>query len=93
MGQLSIAQIRQLVRKLRYVVASHCSDELEDDNLTILDLESIVLTGTIKEIQRDRRTRESKYVIEGRTLEGFQTEVVAKFGLGGRLIFITVYVC
>jgi ABC-type multidrug transport system ATPase subunit len=93
MGQFSIAQIRQLVRSLRYLVASHCADELEDDNLTILDLESIVLTGTIKEIQRDRKTRESKYVIQGRTIEGFRAEVVAKLGLGGKLIFITVYVC
>jgi hypothetical protein len=34
-----------------------------------------------------------KYVIQGRTIEGFQAEVVAKLGLGGKLIFLTVYVC
>ena len=45
MTRTSIAQLRRLVRTLNYVVSTHAADELEDDNLTILDLENIVLTG------------------------------------------------
>jgi hypothetical protein len=50
----SITRIRELIRSLQHVVTLHASEELEDDNLTILDLESIILTGQITERQRDR---------------------------------------
>ena len=92
MTQVSITHLRQLIRTLSYVVSTHAADELEDDNLSILDLENVVLTGQIVERQRDRSTRETKYVIQGRTLEGTAAEVVAKVGHTGRLFVITVYV-
>jgi hypothetical protein len=92
MTQVSITHLRQLIRTLSYVVSTHAADELEDDNLSILDLESIVLTGQIIERQRDRATRETKYVIQGATLDGTAAEVVAKVGHTGRLFVITVYV-
>ena len=63
-----------------------------DDNLTILDLESVVLSGQIVERQRDRSTLETKYVIQGSTLDGTAAEVVAKVGHSGKLFVITVYV-
>ena len=91
MAQVSISRLRQLIRTLSYVVSTHAADELEDDNLSILDLENIVLTGQIVERQRDRTTRETKYVIQGSTLEGSTGEVVAKVGQTGRLFVITVY--
>ncbi len=92
MTQVSITHLRQLIRTLSYVVSTHAADELEDDNLSILDLESIVLTGQIVERQRDRATRETKYVVQGATLDGTAAEVVAKVGHTGRLFVITVYV-
>ena len=91
MTQVSIARIRHLIRTLNYVVSTHAADELEDDHLSILDLENIVLTGQIVERQRDRATREVKYVIQGTTLEGSTGEVVIKVGQSGRLVVITVY--
>ena len=60
MAQVSIAQLRHLIRTLNYVVSTHAADELEDDNLSIFDLENIVLTGQIIERQRDRTSRETK---------------------------------
>ena len=92
MAGSSIAHIRNLVRVKNYVVSHHAADELEDDNLTILDLESIVLNGQIVERQHDRKTNETKYLINGRTLEGCEAETVLKIGFTGALIFITVYV-
>ena len=91
MAQVSIAQLRHLIRTLSYVVSTHAADELEDDNLSILDLENIILTGQIVDRQRDRATRETKYVIQGATLEGSAGEVVAKLGQGGKIFVITVY--
>jgi len=93
MAQVSIAQLRHLIRTLSYLVSTHAADELEDDNLSILDLESIVLTGQIVERQRDRNTRETKYVVRGSCLEGSLGEVVVKVGQSGKLIVITVYLC
>ncbi|MFN0301095.1 MAG: DUF4258 domain-containing protein [Burkholderiales bacterium] len=84
-------RIRDLVRSLNYVVSIHAAEELDDDNLTILDLESVLLTGQIIERQRDRRTRETKTVVRGRTLDGFEGETMVKLGQTGTLVVITIY--
>ncbi len=80
-----------MVRALNYVVSVHAAEELEDDNLTILDLENIVLIGRIVERQKDRETREPKIAIRGRTLDGGEAEAIVKASLTGILYFITVY--
>jgi hypothetical protein len=93
MSQVSISHLRHLIRTLSYVVSSHAADELEDDNLSVFDLENIVLTGQIAERQKDRTTRETKYVVHGATLDGQAAEVVAKVGHTGKLVVLTVYLC
>lgn len=93
MTQVSIAKLRHLIRTLSYVVSTHAADELDDEDLSIIDLENIVLTGQIVERQRDRATRETKYLVRGVTLEGSPGEVVLKVGHGAKLIIITVYLC
>ena len=80
-----------MVRSLNYVVSLHAAEELEDDNLTILDLENIILTGRIVERQKDRKTHETKVVIRGGTLEGGEAETVVKVGPTGALYVVTVY--
>lgn len=92
MLQLTLNRIRDLVRSLNYVVSIHAAEELEDDNLTILDLESVLLTGQIIKRQRDRLTREAKTVVRGRTLHGFEAEAIVKLGHTGTLFVITIYV-
>jgi hypothetical protein len=52
--KLTIFRLRNLIRSLNYVVSIHAAEELDDDNLTILDLENIILTGEIIQRQRDR---------------------------------------
>ena len=93
MAQATISRFRQLIRSLNYVVSTHAAEELEDDNLSILDIENIVLTGQITERQRDNQTRHVKCVVTGVTLAGSAAEVVAKVGFGGKLFVITVYLC
>ena len=41
----------------------HAEEEMNNDGLTIYDLESAILTGKIVERQRDRETAELKYCI------------------------------
>ena len=91
MPRLSISRIRDLVRLLNYAVSIHAAEELEDDNLTILDLENIILTGRIVERQKDRRTSETEVAIRGFALGGRQAETVVKAGPAGALYIITVY--
>ncbi|MBK7662204.1 MAG: DUF4258 domain-containing protein [Sterolibacteriaceae bacterium] len=83
MPQLTTTRVRQLVRSLNYVVSVHAAEELEDDNLSILDLESVLLTGEIIERQRDRNSREVKTIVRGRTIEGHEAESVVKLGGAG----------
>ena len=92
MAHPTINQLRNLIRTLNYVVSTHAAEELEDDNLAILDLENIILTGHVVGRQRDIQTREIKYVVSGVTIEGSQAQAVVKVGFTGKLIIITIYV-
>ena len=91
MPRLTIARPRERVRNLDYAVSLHAAEELEDDTLTILDLESILLSGEIIERQRDRTTRETKYVVQGATIDGQTAACVIKVGPTGKLYVLTVY--
>ena len=91
MAQPTISRIRDCIRSLNYVVSLHAAEELDDDNLTILDFENIILTGEITGRQRDQKTRAVKFVIRGRTIEGQKAEAVLRFSQIGALFIITVY--
>ena len=91
MPKLTISQLRDLIRSLNYVVSIHAAEELDDDNLTVLDLENIILTGEIIERQCDRQTHEVKCVVRGVTVDGLEAETIVKGGPTGRLVVITVY--
>ena len=70
----------------------HAEEEMNNDELTIYDVECGILTGEIKERQKDRITGEWKYRIRGQTLEGNEIEVITKLSPTGKLVFITVYI-
>jgi len=72
-------------------VTIHAGEELDDDNLTILDLESLLLTSEIVERQRERKMHERKFVVRSATVGGLQAEADVKFGPLGTLFVITVY--
>jgi hypothetical protein len=83
--------MRRLVLQRQYVVTVHAANELDADELTVYDLERIVLTGAIVEKQRDRETAESKYRINGQTIDGSSAETVVKVSMAQRVVFVTVY--
>lgn len=86
-----LRRFRQSIRVGSYVITHHGLDELEEDGLSVLDLESCVLTGSVVERQRDRRTGERKYVVAGHALDGRGVTVVAKWLAVGRMAVLTVY--
>ena len=70
----------------------HARKEMNDDGLTIYDVERGILTGAIIERQRDRTTGESQYRLQGHTIAGMDMEVLVKFSPTGKLVVITVYI-
>jgi len=69
----------------------HAEEEMDDDELTVLDIESSVLTGKIVERQRDVRTREWKYVVLGTGMDASSVGVVGKLSATGCLVILTTY--
>ena len=86
-----LQRMREKVRALDYVMTIHAEEEMEDDDISILDVEHVILTGEIIERQQDQETGEWKYLIAGNTLADDPIIVVAKLALTGTLFIITVY--
>lgn len=86
-----LAQMREKVRNRQYVMTIHAEEEMDDDNLSIFDIESVILTGNIRERQKDQETGEWKYVIEGQALVGDHIAVVGKISLTEKLVIVTVW--
>ncbi|OGW45034.1 MAG: hypothetical protein A2Y66_04420 [Nitrospirae bacterium RBG_13_41_22] len=86
-----LKEMRDKIRKLEYIMTIHADDEMNDDCLTIFDVERCILTGRILERQKDKDTAEWKYRINGRSLSDNEVEIVAKISPTGKLVIITVY--
>jgi len=87
-----LKRMRDGVRTRQYVMTVHAEEEMDADGLSIYDIENVILTGRIVERQADRSSREAKYLIRGRPLEGEgSVVVVGKIGPAGRLVVLTVY--
>lgn len=84
-------QMRAKIRADEYIVPDHAYEEIQDDDLSILDGEHIILTGRIIERQQDSTSGEFKYVILGETRAGNLAVVVSKILPTGKLVFITAW--
>ena len=84
-------QLREKVRTRQYVMTLHADEEMDEDDLSIFDVESAILSGKIIERQKDQSSGEWKYLVSGESLTGESVFVVTKIGLTDKLIFITVY--
>jgi hypothetical protein len=62
-------KMREKVRNLEYVMTIHAEEEIENDVLSIFDVENAVLTGEVLERQKDSVTSEWKYLVGGKTLD------------------------
>ena len=87
-----LKRIQEKIRTRQYVMTLHAEEEMDDDELSIFDIERCILTGEIIERQKDRDTEEMKYVIEGQSIAGDKVGKVTKLSITGKLIIITVYV-
>ncbi len=86
-----LQRIRDRVRAKAYIMPLHAEEEMDNDGLTIFDVEHIILTGQIVERQRDQHSDEQKYLIQGQTELYEPAYVVVKFLWNNTLVIITVY--
>lgn len=85
--------LRDKVRTRQYIMTLHAEEEMDNDSLTIFDVEHCILTGRIIERQKDKATGEPKYRVHGQALSfGTKLEVIVKLTPTGKLAIITVYV-
>jgi hypothetical protein len=86
-----LAHIQTKIRRGEYVMTMHAEEEMENDLLSIYDVENAILTGSIVERQIDHRTKDWKYVIDGTTDTGLDLTVVVKVSPIDIVVIITVY--
>lgn len=92
MPRRQIEKIRDAVRTENYDMTFHAVEEMAEDELGILDIESAVLSGKIVQRRKDD-PRGIKYVIKGVGRDGSTPiGVVGRFKETGIFLIITVYV-
>lgn len=92
MSDRILKEMRNKIRNREYIMTIHGEEEMDNDSLSIYDIEHCILTGKILERQKDKATAELKYRVNGKSLSGSEVEVVAKLSPTGKLVIITVYV-
>lgn len=86
-----LKEMQDKIRRREYIMSIHAEEEMNDDDLSIFDVESCILTGKVFERQKDKVTAEWKYRINGQSLSGNEVEAVTKLSPTGKLVIITVY--
>ena len=84
-------QLREKIRTRQYVMTLHANEEMEEEELTIFDVESVILSGNIIERQKDSASGEWKYLVKGESLNGDPVITVTKISPTGKLVVVTVF--
>jgi len=87
----ALKTIQEKIRTRQYVMTLHAEEEMDDDELSIFDVERAILTGTVIARQEDHETSEWKYIISGETVHGLRLTVVVKLSVTSKLVIITVF--
>ena len=80
----TLKQLKECVRYNEYVATLHAEEEMDEDELSIFDIERAILTGEIVERQKDEEKPEWKYLVRGQTVDEGQVIVVAKISPTGK---------
>lgn len=91
MASSDIERIREAVLNQCYSLSEHAYDEMADDNLDVLDVESAMLTGKIARILT-RDPRGTRYEVHGlATDQSTMVGVVVRLVASDELLIITVF--
>ena len=86
-----LKRMREALRRRNYIVTLHAVEEMDDDDFSIFDVEHCILHGEIVGRQREYKTAEWKYLIQGATFKERGICVVTKMSITGKLVILTVY--
>ena len=91
MASRELERVRSAILDQRYTLTEHAYDEMEEDNLDVLDVESAILSGEIDQtLTKDPRG--TRYVVVGNaTDQQTPVGVVVRFVEHDQLLIITVY--
>lgn len=64
-----LKEMRDKIRNRKYIMSIHGDEEMDEDSLSIYDVEHCILTGKILERQKDKVTAEWKYRIQKNKIE------------------------
>lgn len=91
MASRELERIRNAILDHRYTLTEHAYDEMDEDGLDVLDVESAILTGDIDQVLT-MDPRGTRYVVIGTaTDQATPVAVVGRFVEYDQLLIITVY--
>jgi hypothetical protein len=91
MASRELERIRNAILDHRYTLTEHAYDEMAEDNLDVLDVESAILTGEIDQVLT-KDPRGTRYVVLGNaTDQATAVGVVVRFVEHDQLLVLTVY--
>lgn len=91
MASRELERIRRAICDQRYTLTEHAYDEMNEDRLDVLDVESAILTGRVDQtLTHDPRG--TRYVVVGHaTDQRTPVGVVSRFISQDELLILTVY--
>jgi TolB-like protein len=91
MASRDLERIRNAILDHRYVLTEHAYDELDEDGLDVLDVESVILTGQVDQVLA-QDARGVRFVLIGKAADQHATVgVVVRFVEHDLLLIITAY--
>jgi uncharacterized DUF497 family protein len=87
---LILTKIRRKFSQNQYIFSQHVDDKLESLNLKPKDIEAVLKNGEVVETQANDE-RGDRYVIIGYATDDIELEVVCRFTLDEKVLFITCY--
>ena len=91
MASRELERIRSAILERRYTLTEHAYEEMEEDHLDVLDVESAILTGEIDQVLT-KDPRGTRYLLMGdATDQQTPVGVVVRFVEHDQLLIITVY--
>jgi acetyl-CoA acetyltransferase len=91
LSRRTLDRIRAAIRNAAYDVTAHAIEEIAEDALDIVDVETAILNGRLVKTQRDD-PRGTRYTVHGIGADGITPVwTVGRFTGTGRHLIITAY--
>jgi hypothetical protein len=86
----TIDRLRGLIRDQEYQISIHANEEMSNDELIAVDIESAILTGKVTK-RFTKEARGTRYEVTGQALDGRPVAVVCRILGNSWLRIVTVF--